>query len=122
MSERLRITIVGAAFAMVAAVVFAVDPSRTHLFPVCPFHQMTGLWCPGCGATRAFHQLLHGNVMAAFRFNSLAMVMLPLAGYLMVRGDVSTLKPGWVWGLLVVVVAFGVLRNIPAYPFTLLAP
>jgi hypothetical protein len=39
-----------------------------------------------------------------------------------VRGDTSTVKPGWIWLLLVAIVAFGVLRNIPVYPFTLLAP
>jgi hypothetical protein len=122
MTDRARIISIGAVFVAVAAVVFAVDPQRTSLFPICPLHRMTGLWCPGCGATRAFHQLLHGNVVAALRFNSLAIVMLPLAGYLMVRGDASTMKPAWIWALLLVVVAFGVLRNIPVYPFTLLAP
>ena len=48
--------------------------------------------------------------------------MLPLVGYLVTRGDGSTLKPSWIWVLLGVVVTFGVCRNIPAYPFTLLAP
>jgi len=110
------------AFGVVAVALFAFDPTRVALFPPCPLHQMTGLWCPGCGTTRALHQLVHGNLAAAFRFNPLAIAMLPLAGYLIVRGDASTMKPGWIWALLVVVVAFGVLRNIPAYPFTLLAP
>jgi len=50
------------------------------------------------------------------------MAMLPVAGYLVVRGDASTLKPRWIWALLAAIVAFGVLRNIPIYPFTLLAP
>jgi hypothetical protein len=86
------------------------------------FHDLTGLWCPGCGTARALHQLLHGNVAAAFRFNALSMAMLPVAGYLVVRGDASTLKPRWIWALLAAIVAFGVLRNIPIYPFTLLAP
>jgi len=122
MTDRVKMICIGAVIVAVATVVFAVDPQRANVFPVCPFHRMTGLWCPGCGATRAFHQLLHGNMLAALRYNSLAIVMLPLAGYLIVHGDVSTMKPVWIWVLLVVVVAFGVLRNIPVYPFTLLAP
>jgi hypothetical protein len=122
MTDRVKMISIGAVFVVVAGVVFAVDPQRTNVFPICPFHRITGLWCPGCGATRAFHQLLHGNVGAALRFNSLAIVMLPLAGYLIARGDASTMKPTWIWALLLVVVAFGVLRNIPVYPFTLLAP
>jgi len=122
MARRLKTISFGLLFGANAAAVIAIEPARVSIFPVCPFHQMTGLWCPGCGTTRALHQLLHGNLAAAFRFNLLSMSMLPVAGYLIVRGDTSTLKPAWIWALLVVVVAFGVLRNIPAYPFTLLAP
>jgi hypothetical protein len=122
MVSRLKTVGFGLLFGAIAAAVFAFDPERVHVFPVCPFHQMTGLWCPGCGTTRALHQLLHGNLAAAFRFNLLSMTLMPVAGYLVVRGDASALKPGWIWLLLVVIVAFGVLRNIPAYPFTLLAP
>ena len=107
---------------LAAAVVFAFDPARVSLFPPCPLHQYTGLWCPGCGTTRAMHQLLHGNVTAAFRFNPLAISLLPVIGYLAVRREEQAMKPVWIWTLLGVVVAFGVLRNIPAYPFTLLAP
>jgi hypothetical protein len=119
---RLKTILLGLAFGAVATAVFAFDPERVRIYPVCPFHQWTGLWCPGCGTTRALHQLLHGNLAAAFRFNALSMALLPVAGYLIVRGDASTLKPTWIWVLLVAIVAFGVLRNIPAYPFTLLAP
>jgi hypothetical protein len=107
---------------LLAAVVFAFDPVRYSIFPPCPLHHYTGLWCPGCGTTRAMHQLLHGNVAAAFRFNPLAISLLPVMGYLVVRGEENAIKPVWIWTLLGVVVVFGVLRNIPIYPFTLLAP
>jgi hypothetical protein len=43
-------------------------------------------------------------------------------GYLFVRREEDVMKPVWIWTLLGVIVAFGVLRNIPIYPFTLLAP
>jgi hypothetical protein len=122
MARRLKTIGFGLLFGAIAAAVFAFDPERVRVYPVCPFHQMTGLWCPGCGTTRALHQLLHGNLAAAFRFNLLSMTLLPVAGYLVARGDATTLKPAWIWALLVVIVAFGVLRNIPAHPFTLLAP
>jgi hypothetical protein len=122
MRKSLSMVAVLAAAAGVGVVLFFFDPATTMLYPRCLFHEMTGLWCPGCGTTRALHLLLHGNLAAAFRFNALSMSMVPVAGYLIVRGDASTLKPAWIWLLLVVIVAFGVLRNIPAYPFTLLAP
>jgi hypothetical protein len=104
------------------ATLFFVNPVTTRFYPPCLFHELTGFWCPGCGTTRALHQLLHGNLAAAFRFNALSMAMLPVAGYLIVRGDASTLKPTWIWVLLALIVAFAVLRNIPIYPCTLLAP
>jgi hypothetical protein len=107
---------------LAAVVVFAFDPSRVSLFPPCPLHHYTGLWCPGCGTTRAMHQLLHGNVAAAFRYNPLAISLLPVIGYLGIRREEQTMKPVWIWTLLGVVVTFGILRNIPVYPFTLLAP
>ena len=98
------------------------NPAVTGFYPRCFFHEMTGWYCPGCGTTRALHQLLHGNVGAAFRFNALAISLLPLVGYLAARSDRGGVRPSWIWLLVGALIAFGVLRNIPAYPFTLLAP
>ena len=118
----MKLLCLGTLSAIATAAVFAIDPERTSIFPPCPLHRYTGLWCPGCGTTRALHQLLHGNLVAAFWFNPLAISLLPVVGYLFLRGKEDALKPVWIWTLLGVIVAFGVLRNIPAYPFTLLAP
>ena len=38
------------------------DPSDGGAFIPCPFHAATGLWCPGCGMTRAVHHLVTGDV------------------------------------------------------------
>ncbi|MFT3900695.1 MAG: DUF2752 domain-containing protein [Gordonia sp. (in: high G+C Gram-positive bacteria)] len=35
----------------------------------CIFRHVTGLPCPGCGLTRSFVMLAHGDVSAAFGFN-----------------------------------------------------
>jgi len=63
------------------AVLFAVDPRTTGLYPRCPFLLLTGLECAGCGSARALHALLHGDVTAAFRFNPLATVAAPFLLY-----------------------------------------
>lgn len=122
MTDRVKTIGLGVLFLMAGAAVFAFNPEQVSVFPPCLFHRLTGWWCPGCGTTRALHQLLHGNLTAALRFNPVAICLLPLVGYLIVCGDQGVVKPGWIWMLLGVAVAFGVLRNIPAYPFTLLAP
>ena len=43
------------------AVLFFFDPAKHGFYPVCVFHALTGWNCPGCGATRAAYQLLHGH-------------------------------------------------------------
>ena len=102
-------------------------------FPGCRFHRLTGLDCPGCGMTRATHAALHGRIGEAFRFNLVGMILFPaaiiglgleLAGW--VRGKPLPIRfrvgGRWAWGIFAVLMAFWVLRNIPVWPFILLAP
>lgn len=122
MNTRVKLLGLGLLGAIGAAALYFLDPGRSGVFPPCPFHTMTGLWCPGCGTTRALHQLLHGHVAAAFALNPLAVALLPLVGYLAVRGEKAAMNPKTIWILLGTIVTFGVLRNLPVYPLTLLAP
>jgi hypothetical protein len=104
------------------AILFLFDPVRTSVYPPCPFHWLTGLNCPGCGSMRALHQLVHGHLAAALGCNPLTVFLLPLLCVLLVKGGQAFVKPVWIWTLLGAIIAFGVLRNIPLHPFTLLAP
>ena len=108
------------------------DPATSGVFPPCPFHYLTGLYCPGCGSLRAIHQLLHGNLQAAWAMNPLTVLLLPFVGYglaaeavLHIWGRRLTrwILPGaWIQVLCGIIVLFGVARNLPVYPFHLLAP
>ena len=112
------------------AVLFFFNPTATGFYPRCLFHEMTGLYCPGCGSTRALHCLLHGDVGAALHDNALAVLAVPfIAGILLARvarrqPPIATSKLGlsWIGLLLAVILVFGVVRNIPRRPFSLLAP
>ena len=123
----------GLVFGLVSLAALRIfDPVKSGLFPPCPLYALTGLYCPGCGSTRAFHYLLHGDFYGAFAMNPLGMLCLPFLIY----GGVSYLSfqirgrylprvfiPGrWIWALGVLIVLYGVARNIPIYPFNLLAP
>src|ERR1700730_11233149 len=66
------LTIIGS-----GVVLFCFNPSEYRFYPVCLFHSYTGLLCPGCGSLRALHQLVHGHVIAALRFNILLISALP---------------------------------------------
>ena len=45
-----------------------------YLFP-CVLHSLTGLYCPGCGGTRAFRALLAGNLLLSIRYHPLVAYM-----------------------------------------------
>ncbi|MDP8257403.1 MAG: DUF2752 domain-containing protein [Candidatus Alcyoniella australis] len=44
-------------------------------FDACGFHRATGLPCPGCGSTRAFVAMGHGQFNTAWTFNPSAVVL-----------------------------------------------
>lgn len=48
----------------------------------CPFRALTGWNCPLCGGTRMGSALLHGDVVAAFSYNPLALIGLLIFGVL----------------------------------------
>ncbi|MGC8759863.1 MAG: DUF2752 domain-containing protein [Bryobacteraceae bacterium] len=60
------------------AVLFAADPAATPVYPPCPFRLCTGMSCPGCGATRAVHALLHLRFEEAWKLNPLWTAAAPL--------------------------------------------
>jgi hypothetical protein len=113
--------------AAAVAALFAYQPRELWFLPGCQFNRLTGLDCPGCGMTRAIHHLLHGRALVALHCNALFTLALPCVAVVGVWRwwqpyTVPAWKPAYTWWLLVVIALFGVLRNIPAYPFTLLAP
>ena len=119
----------GLALPAVAALVLVY--LRGELGLQCPFYALTGLYCPGCGSGRAALALLHGRVGEAFGHNALAMLFLPPCAYFLLReylrfvfpglGLRPTALPAWAgWASAIPILAFWVLRNLPAFAF--LAP
>lgn len=68
----------GGFFAMLA-VVYWFPPAEHSFYPRCPFYAVTHRLCPGCGGTRALHELLHLNVLGALHYNALVTMLAPLA-------------------------------------------
>lgn len=61
-----------------ATVYLLFDPSRVGWFPRCPFRMLTGYMCPGCGSQRAFHNLLNGDIIAAWHCNPAVIIAIPI--------------------------------------------
>lgn len=109
--------------AAVCIVLLLVPPGSPHAkwLPKCMFYHVTGLYCPGCGATRALSAMLHGDMKASLHNNLLLFPLLALIAVLIVKPEISLKRPVAV-AIVAVVLLFTILRNIPAAPFTYLAP
>lgn len=133
-NKKMRIALVLCAGAVCAVGAFYLYHHNPHSYPLpCIFYMMTGLYCPGCGAGRACYSILHLQFKDAFCYNPLMTILLPLIGlYITARAvdwmftggnhvdrRISAKLLGWI---LAIVFVYGVLRNIPVFPFTLLAP
>jgi len=114
---KLRLTLSAIIAVAGAWVLYTFPPGAHSFYPPCVFHRVTGLLCPGCGTTRALHQLLHGHVAAAFKLNPFLFAVM-LGGIYgspnILRGQTPPLfmKPWFGWASLAVVVSWWILRNV----------
>lgn len=96
----------------------------------CVFHEFTGLYCTGCGITRAVHFILNGQLYAGFRMNPLAVASFPFLAaclcfvlYRAYKRRPLPAMPTWLpWAIFAVIVVYTVARNLPWEPFNWLAP
>lgn len=118
------------------SVLFILNPANTAIFPKCPFLAVTGLCCPGCGTLRGLHELLHLRIWAAVRLNPFMVVAIPFIGYyylsyaferyfhykLPFYSFSTEMPPLVIWIILGLIMSFWFFRNIPIFPFSVLAP
>jgi hypothetical protein len=110
-----------------AAYLFFFEPGKSGFFPACPFRLLTGFTCPGCGTTRALHQVLHGHLDAAFTLNPLLLLALPFLLFALIRYSVIVMRGGvprpnalpaaYIYAIFFIILSFWIFRNTPFYPF-----
>jgi hypothetical protein len=114
-----------------AAFGFLIPPD-SPFFPRCAFYALTKLYCPGCGTGRGILRILHGDILGGIRQNWLLLIGIPvlaladLNALLALFGkkklfDLDTIKHGATI-LAALIIFYWIARNIPFFPFTLLAP
>lgn len=82
------------------------DPAAGFL--KCPFHQLTGLQCPLCGAQRAVHHLLHLRLGRAFASNPW---LVAIAVYAVVYATGHWRSKRALLTMLILTMAWGAIRN-----------
>lgn len=113
---------VAALAAACVVVLYRYSPQEYSFYPRCPFYLLTHRLCPGCGATRALAELLHGHFAEAMHFNAALILLLPflliyfgkMYWTIALENRVAWPRvPTWSWpAVLTGVLLFSVARNL----------
>lgn len=105
-----------------AALLYRYSPEEYSFYPQCPFYALTHHYCPGCGATRAVAELLHGHVAAALHFNAAVTLLMSVLLWYFGRMYWTAVRedriewpqvPEWSWrAALAFVLIFAVVRDM----------
>lgn len=109
---------------LVGGVVLYLYSPESLRIPRCPFLQLTGWQCPGCGSLRGIHALLHGDLGRVLQLN---VMLIPALLYLALLVMLELTRPHSVraerlyrhfsgriasWIIFVLIVVWGIGRNL----------
>lgn len=102
-----------------------------RLFPIplsklmlpCLVQRMLGIYCPGCGGTRAVTALLRGDFLASFICHPLVLYTAAAGGWFLLSQTIERIsrhhlnigmkyRDGYVWAALVIVVINFIVKNL----------
>lgn len=102
--------------------------SLLQLLRPCALHALTGLYCPGCGGTRAVRALLAGDFGASFAYHPFVLFAAVLGGWFMVSQTIERISRGhiriamhmreiYLWAALGIVIVNCLIKNIALLVF-----
>ena len=126
MHNRLKKLFIMLAAVFAAGVIYYLITQAGFSIP-CYIHKITGLYCPGCGVTRMCIKLIHLDLYGAFRSNPVVLAIAPILAVLLFKQQYCVIRYGKAKQgkptmaieviLIIVLIAFGILRNIPSFSF-----
>lgn len=105
---------------IIVLIVMAILVLNERIAIPCIFNKVTGLYCPGCGITRAIKSLLSGDIQTSFRNNILLYTVIPLLFIAMSLDRITKHKYKKIYNiiliiLLVITIGYAILRNLPMF-------
>ena len=87
-------------FLLSLAIIGAASPEllKRLLLP-CPIFELTGVYCPGCGGTRAVKALLRGDGLLSIRYHPVVVYIAVLGSVFMVSQTLERATKGKIKGL-----------------------
>ena len=96
----------------------------------CMVHEVTGVYCPGCGGTRALVALMEARFWTSFVYHPIVMYVFCLGTWFMVSQTVERLSKGkilialhykdrYLWIALGIIIVNFVLKNVLKFGFGL---
>lgn len=97
-------------------------PFQKLLLP-CAVKTLLGIYCPGCGGTRAVSALLHGDFLTSFLCHPLVPYTAAVGGWFLISQTIERLtrhrlkvgmkyRDGYIWAALVIVAVNFVVKNL----------
>lgn len=111
-------------FLILIVVLYRLCPAVLKQYlPPCMFLKLTGLYCPGCGGTRAVVALLRGKIFTSFLYHPFVPYTALIGGWFMLSQTIERVTGGriligmkyrdiYLWVALVLVTVNFLLKNI----------
>ena len=109
---------------LVAGVFLHFSPvDLTDIVPGCLLYRLTGLYCPGCGATRALSAFLHGHPIRSFLYHPVVDYVAALYLWFLLSQTIERISHGriaigmkyrdrYLWIVLAVLILHCLIRNV----------